>query len=877
MRIRRIKVHNYGGVTEAEVTFPDTGITIIEGVNEAGKTSLIEAVDAILSIADSSSSRRIKAVVPVGKDVGPEVEVDITAGAFEFTYRKRWVRSPETVLDVSRPKREQLSGREAHDRVRQILDEAVDLDLWQALRLHQGTALSQASFEVSALGRALDAAAGGDVAGDREDVLWDRIEVAYGEYWTPGGKPKNALRAVEEALDAALEKADRANAYLRELDNDADEIQRLEIAVTALQQVHAETAREVERLTEQNAAIEKIRQAVNQAEQELQRADAIYQKVHGDRQRRDERVEAVRIATEELERVTGDIEESAPAREIVLNKRESAREALKDARSASEDAQRTHEQARSDSEFRRQQIEIEQLTERRDRVDEAQQRLALADEALESINIDDDLLGEIDEAHLELAKAKVAAERALATVAVSALQKVRLSIDGSDLEMDPGDEHSLTVRDTTRIVVPDVVAVSIVAGVDNADVIEKLEAARTRYEDLCRRGSVPDFAAARVQADTRAAALRDRTDALATIERDLRDLTFAALSKKIDRLIGRTTEYRQNRGSEPPIPDDLTAAQDLERAAQQASAETKAVLDRANALAQETAEDLNQLDVQGAGLNARREIAESRLASAKKTLTAARDEQDDEQLVAASAAATSAAEAAQANVTSVEAQLAQADPDSLEVLLANAKAALSRSVQDLQENEGRRTKLQIKLTLETERGPAHDADEAETNLVEARTRFERLNSQADAAQLLHETFLQHRQEARQRYNQPFRDRIERLGRIVYGPTFEVHLGDDLSVENRTLDNTILDFDQLSTGAQEQLGLLARLACATLVAPEGGAPVIFDDALGWTDPGRLDRMGAAISTTADDCQVIILTCVPDRYSAVGKARTVTIQA
>lgn len=97
----------------------------------------------------------------------------------------------------------------------------------------------------------------------------------------------------------------------------------------------------------------------------------------------------------------------------------------------------------------------------------------------------------------------------------------------------------------------------------------------------------------------------------------------------------------------------------------------------------------------------------------------------------------------------------------------------------------------------------------------------------------------------------------------------------LSIESRTLDDTTLDFDQLSTGAQEQLGLLARLACATLVAPDGGAPVIFDDALGWTDPGRLDRMGAAISTAADDCQVIILTCTPGRYSAVGKARTVAI--
>ncbi len=875
MRIRRIKVRNYGGITEAEVSFPDAGITIIEGVNEAGKTSLVRAVDAILSFQDSSSHRSIKAVVPVGRDVGPEVEVDFTAGVYEFTYRKRWVRDRETILSVTKPAREQLSGREAHDRVKEILDEAVDLDLWQALRLDQGTALSQASFEVSALGRALDAAAGGDVAGDREDVLWDRIEAEYAEYWTAGGRPKGDVRAVNEDLEAAQEKADKANAHLRELDDDADEIQRLAIAVATLQQVHAETAREVEDVTGQVAAVTKIRQAVEKAKGELDRANAIHLNAQSDRQRRDELVRAVKTATEELERVTDEIKQSAPAREIILAKYESAKEALKDARSVSEDAQRTHEQARSDSEYRRQQIEIEQLTERRDRVADAQQRLALADETLESITIDDDLLGEIEEAHLELARTKAAAERALPTVAVTALQKIRLSVDGSDLEMDPDDEHSLTVRDATHIVVPDVIELSILAGVDNVDVVEQLEGATTRYEDFCRRGGVSDFAAARVQVATRAAALRDRTDAVETFKRDLRDLTFESLSNMVDRLIVRTTKYKQNRGTEPPIPVDLKAALDLDRAAQQAVADAKEVLDRADALAQETAAGLNQLDVEGAGLNARFEIAESAFASAEKTLTAARDKQGDKQLVEADTAAASAVDAAEANVTGVEAQLAQADPDSLDALLANAKAALSRSVQDLQENEGRRKELEIKLALETERGPAQYADEAETNLEEISIRFDRIKSQAAAARLLYEIFLKHRQEARQRYNQPFRDQIERLGRIVYGPTFEVLLGDDLSIESRTLGDTILDFDQLSTGAQEQLGLLARLACATLVAPDGGAPVIFDDALGWTDPGRLDRMGAAISTAADDCQVIILTCTPDRYSAVGKARTVAI--
>ena len=53
------------------------------------------------------------------------------------------------------------------------------------------------------------------------------------------------------------------------------------------------------------------------------------------------------------------------------------------------------------------------------------------------------------------------------------------------------------------------------------------------------------------------------------------------------------------------------------------------------------------------------------------------------------------------------------------------------------------------------------------------------------------------------------------------------------------------FESLSGGAQEQLGVLSRLACARLVDGADGAPVIFDDALGHSDPTRLGAMADAL--------------------------------
>ena len=75
-------------------------------------------------------------------------------------------------------------------------------------------------------------------------------------------------------------------------------------------------------------------------------------------------------------------------------------------------------------------------------------------------------------------------------------------------------------------------------------------------------------------------------------------------------------------------------------------------------------------------------------------------------------------------------------------------------------------------------------------------------------------------------------------------------------------------EALSTGAQEQLAIITRLAISHLVSTgEGSVPVIFDDALGWSDKARLRDMGALLGRAGDHGQVIILTCMPDRYEYV----------
>ena len=75
----------------------------------------------------------------------------------------------------------------------------------------------------------------------------------------------------------------------------------------------------------------------------------------------------------------------------------------------------------------------------------------------------------------------------------------------------------------------------------------------------------------------------------------------------------------------------------------------------------------------------------------------------------------------------------------------------------------------------------------------------------------------------------------------------------------------------------ELGILARLAGAALVADEDTVPVVSDDALGFSDPERLARMGEVFSTAGDSGQVIVLTGQRERYADIADAEVIELGA
>ena len=137
------------GVAERDVAFPDVGVLVVEGPNEVGKTTMVEALDMLLEHKDSSARAQIRDAKPVDRDAAPFVEVEMSTGPYRFTYRKQWLKGTRTELQIHRPRAEHVTGVPAHERVRSMLAETADLDLWRALRHLQADPLTPCALSGS--------------------------------------------------------------------------------------------------------------------------------------------------------------------------------------------------------------------------------------------------------------------------------------------------------------------------------------------------------------------------------------------------------------------------------------------------------------------------------------------------------------------------------------------------------------------------------------------------------------------------------------------------------------------------------------------------------------------------------------------------------
>lgn len=870
MILHRLRLTNFRGVADREIAFPERGVVVVCGPNEIGKSSMLEALDLLLTYRDRSTHRDVKAVKPANADVGAQVEAEISTGPYRFVYRKRFHKKTMTELEVIEPRRENLGADEAHERVEAMLAETLDTKLWDAQRVLQSASTHAVDLSgCDALSRALDAAAGEAEAapGGDDALLIDRVEAQFLRYFTATGRPTGVWKAARERLTAAEAEESRRRSAVEDVEARVNRHEALTAAVGDLEESAVRAAARLAAARTMSEGLEDLREQVRQARLRVQAVAAkSANSALALTQRRQLVAEVARrgetFAALQAARAEADTREADAARTA-----EAARAAAERSTTAVQDAQLRFDAARAAAEACVAREAADKLAVRIAGIDEADTHLAGIAAELEAITLDAAGLSALEAqcAAVQSADAQLRADAA--TVEFTAPADLVVAVDGRPRTLAAGESWSAPASARMVVEVPGVLTVCVDPGASATKLRADRDAAHALLERGLAAAGVPDIGAARALDARRRALAESRTVHAAKREGLCGGEDPAALR-------GQLAEFRTAAAAGALDPAaaaaELSGADTALRAARTA-AET-ARQDAVAAAAAHTA-----ASTEGAVVREQLRTAEAEFGAVGEQLATLRAAVGDDAVAAQAGADEAELSAAEAALSVLAVRLAAADPDAVDAELAAASAALDAAGTERDNAKTELHTLAVELSVIGSEGRQSLLDEAQAELERARAEHCRIRDRAQAAELLRSTMIRHRDNTRQRYVAPYRGELERLGRDVFGDTFEVDVDSELTIQTRTLDGCTVPFDSLSGGAREQLGILARLAGAALVAREDTVPVVIDDALGFADPERLDRMSRVLGTVGARGQVIVLTCTPGRYDGVAEAHVIELSA
>lgn len=877
MKLLRLKVVNYRGINTREVKFSPLGITRIEGPNESGKSSLGEAINTILDYPDNSKKQDILAIQPVHQDVGPEIELEMETGKYVFTYFKRFLKKPETRLTITKPNPENLTGRQAHDRANEILKETLDVDLWKAVSILQGEAIGQPDLKnKQALSAALDKAAGVHPAAPQELSLFKRVSQEYELYYTIGrGTEKKELQDLRNTLAEKQTEVRSIEQDIRELETDIDRVPVLQRELAQLKKHEEELSQQLIDLTAKLAQINSLENTRAAAALKLESAQKTLQAAQGAKKIRQEIISTAENAAKAHRKLQ---ESSAMA----LPALSQAEEALKKTKAAADEAERKRKEVeslaalkRADFDYYRDKLDLDQLFERKQRIDQARTDAAHAEMVLAKNKVDAPALDRIKEAELSYNTACARMEIGSPSVLLRSISKCRLSIDGTETVLDTDEVRKISVSDKTTVSIPGTLDIEITAGSSIEGLAQKVEDARQALDAVCAAAAVAGPDEARKAYDERQEALRGVENKGRVEEENLRDITFESLEQRLYSLQQSVPNYLVRRVQAPAICLNFDTAK-------MEWAKAEANLQAASGELQNTRKVLESARSFFEGVNIKHREAVAKLEQLAKdlkqtqeNLDKARKKESDETIEGNLTAANRAVLSEDTAYRSAVDSLKSCNPEQARALAESAKGSLKTIRNSHDSKDKVLTEVQTRLKIMGEEGLHEKLNAAENQLDQLEFKTRATTFRANAAKCLFDTMCEERDKASRAYVAPLKDKIERLGRLVFDPSFQVTIDDDLKITSRTVSGITVPFDSLSGGTREQLSLMYRLSCSMIVAKDGGTPVILDDALGYTDPERLKLMGAVLAVAAKECQIVIFTCVPERYAFIGEAAVVPL--
>ena len=881
MKLRKLSVNQFRRFTEpTRLGELCDGLNLVVGPNELGKSTLLDALRAVLFERNSSRAQQIKALQNDRSGAAPVIELVFEVNGAEYTLTKRFVKSPYARLQC--PDGTLLEADAAENRLRSLLGFAEagnrgatseSLGMWGVLWVQQGQSFGSPDLPDSALASlsaGLESEVGTVLGGRRGRELPQVIEQQRGELVTarrrqPRGEYKDTLEHVSELEQHLVGQQQQQLEISETLEQLAEEEARL----TRLEDGGQDRIDQEELTQAQEQLGEVMRHdlQLEAARSELQNRQGQLEQAQRVQSERTSRREELKTDQEHLRQETERLEELQQRERKALAELGELRQAATNAEAAAESAMQSETSLRGILDRISRSAELSDLLRRQSDVEAAQERLAVAQSQAEQIQVTDESLQRIRQA-AEIADKANAQLRVAATRISFEIPGDRLAgfeADGAPLTDPPAtieavEAVAITIPERGRILIEPAVA-------DRDQLLRSERAARAELHAALNEVGAQSLADAQVLHDQR----RDHEFAAGAAQQELARLAPPSgeltLQPRIDELRqslaavlpeGATDQLPQRDYAEAALQSaqtELRKARDEERIAREAvDGRAQAVLK----LSVEVRTLENTVDSQTELVERRQEGLQSDAESVS-----------DQQLAEASDTAAKAVTEQQQTVSALEENWSASARTQLEARISRLNSAIERRASS-------RVETKIETVRLRERVEAHDSagiDEAiehtQHELEQAKRQCDRIERELEVLDLLAQTLRAAESEARERYLAPVVDRVHPYLQMLF-PNAEIGMDEDLNITGMSRRAGYEEsFDHLSMGTQEQIAVLVRLAFAEMLVDQGApAAVILDDALVFSDDKRMRLMFDILSHAAQRVQIVVLTCREQLFEGLG---------
>ncbi|WP_432725251.1 AAA family ATPase [Variovorax sp. W6] len=868
MKLQRLRIENFKLFrAPLEIDGLTDGLNLFAAPNESGKSTVAEAIRAAFFERHRSSA--VEYLRPWGESSAtPMVEVDFELDGKPYRLTKAFLgkKRCELVIDGRA-----MDGAVAEDHLAALLgfrfpgkgaSTPEHMGIPGLLWIKQGTSHDIASavgFASDHLRNALGESLG-ELASSNGDAVLKAVEAERNELLTPAaGTPRGAfadalklrteLEAELERLHADIESyqsgVDRLAALRRDHQRDeaAQPWAALREQLVVAQQRLDEARGLDEKKTAQEAALRQIAAQVNSWRTQLQAME----REEGSLAHRETNLQRTQQA---LAKALGELQAWEPRHAAAMKADAEARENLRLARQA---ASRIAQEKTVES-LTEQLATLSQSHEKAKAEQEKVTRLQAEAQALAVPESDLKRLRHCADA-LRTAQARLDAVATALEFELQPSAKVRVA----GIELSGSTRQTVIAR--TDIEIEGVGRISVLPGGTDLESLA-IERDRARDELAALLQNLRAESVAAVEERARQQVLRKgEAGAAEAVLAALAPKGLGALAADVATREARLAEARQVLQAMPSAP----AAGMAVPSAESEEATARAALEAASVA-------LNEAKV--AAGNAREQVkaAEDELAAVKATL-------DDPARAGRKTEAGGALTDALAQQSAIQDKVAELSRRLQTVnlpVLAQDVERLERSARQAETAHSQRaneiTRLEVELETKGALGQEETASEKQRELEHAARRCAELERRARALDHLLKLLREKRSALARRLRAPLQKHLDHYLQILF-PGAQIEVGDDLSPGRITRQGLrgaqSGEFEELSVGAREQMGVVARLAYADLLK-EANKPtlLILDDALVNTDEERLRQMKRVLYDAAQRHQILIFSCHPEAWRDLG---------